>query len=185
MKGEGIMQRLEEGFVQIYTGNGKGKTTAAVGQGIRSCGDGLKVYMVQFLKGGDTGELHSLKKLEPDFKVFRFERPRGFFWTLSDEEKKELKVDIDKAFDFCKNVFENRECDLLIMDEIMGVITNKLLTVDEIVKFIKSKPKSMELIMTGRDVPDEIIAEADLVTEMREIKHYFSKGVHARRGIEF
>jgi cob(I)alamin adenosyltransferase len=179
------MAKLSKGYVQIYTGNGKGKTTAAKGQGVRSAGSGLKVIMVQFLKGSDTGELHSLKKLEPDFKIYRFERPRGFFWTLSDAEKLELKKDIDAGFEFCKNVMKNNECDLLIIDEIMGVLSNKLLTVEEVYEFIKSKPIEMELIMTGRNVPEEIANCANLITEMKDIKHYFNEGVPARKGIEF
>ncbi|WP_040683770.1 cob(I)yrinic acid a,c-diamide adenosyltransferase [Thermobrachium celere] len=176
---------LQKGCIQVYTGNGKGKTTAAVGQGVRAAGRGLKVYMVQFLKGSDSGELHSLKKLEPDFKVFRFERPRGFFWTLTDEEKLELKKDIEKGFDFCKEVVKNKECDVLIIDEMMGVLGNKLLEVNEVVEFLKSKPENMEIILTGRNVPEEILEIADLVTEMKDIKHYFNNGVPARKGIEF
>jgi cob(I)alamin adenosyltransferase len=179
------MANLNKGYVQIYTGNGKGKTTAAIGQGVRAAGCGLKVIMVQFLKGSDTGELHSLKKLEPDFKIYRFERPRGFFWTLSDAEKLELKKDIDTGFEFCKNVVKNNECDMLIIDEMMGVLTNKLLTDEEVCDFIKNKPVGMELIMTGRNVPEKIAECANLITEMKDIKHYFNEGVPARKGIEF
>jgi len=176
---------LQKGCIQVYTGNGKGKTTAALGLGVRAVGRGLKVYMVQFLKGSDTGELHSLNKLEPDFKIFRFERPRGFFWTLSEEEKLELKKDIDKGFEFCKQVVKNNECDVLIIDEIMGVLGNKLLEMSEVVELLKSKPQGMEIILTGRNVPQEIMDIADLVTEMKDIKHYFNDGVPARKGIEF
>lgn len=176
--------KLEKGLIQVYTGNGKGKTTAALGQGLRSCGRGFKVYMVQFLKGGDTGELHSVEKLDPLFKIFRFERKRGFFWTLNDQEKRELKEDIDKAMAFVKNVIENNECDILIMDEIMGVLSNGLLNVSEVVELLRSKPESMEIILTGRNVPEEVAEIADLITEMREVKHYFRKGVPFRVGIE-
>ncbi len=176
--------RLEKGLIQVYTGNGKGKTTAALGQGLRSCGRGLKVCMVQFLKGGDTGELHSVKKLHPLFEIFRFEKERGFFWTLSDVEKQELKQDIERGFAFIKEVVEEKKCDILIIDELLGVLGNKLLTVDEVVKLLKSKPADMEIIITGRNVPKEIIEVADLVTEMKEIKHYFNEGIPAREGIE-
>ncbi|KPU42208.1 Cob(I)yrinic acid a,c-diamide adenosyltransferase [Oxobacter pfennigii] len=176
---------LKQGLVQVYTGSGKGKTTAALGQAFRAAGNGLKVYMVQFLKSGTTGELTSVKKMSPDFQIFRFEKPAGFFYTLSDEEKAQLKKEIEKAFEFCKDVIKKQECDVLILDEIMGVLGNKLLNVEEVLEFIKSKPEKMELIMTGRNVPDEIAAAADLVTEMREIKHYYSKGIPARKGIEF
>jgi cob(I)alamin adenosyltransferase len=176
--------KLEKGLIQVYTGDGKGKTTAALGQGLRSCGRGLKVCMVQFLKGRDTGELHSVEKLYPLFEIFKFERDRGFFWTLSDQEKRELKDDIDKGFEFIKAVAAKGECDVLIIDELLGVLGNKLLGIGEVVEFLKSKPDTMEIIITGRNAPKEIIDTADLVTEMKEIKHYFRNGVPAREGIE-
>lgn len=176
--------KLEKGYIQVYMGNGKGKTTAALGQGLRSCGRGLKVYMVQFLKSGDTGELHSVEKLYPLFEILRFERERGFFWTLSEQEKQEIKKDIDKGFQFIKAAVRDNKCDLLIIDELLGVLENKLLNVDDVLELIKSKPVGMEIIITGRNAPKEIIDAADLVTEMREIKHYFRNGVPARVGIE-
>lgn len=179
------MAKLENGYVQVYTGNGKGKTTAAIGQGVRSAGNELKVYMVQFLKTFDTGELKSIKKLEPYFQIFRFETPRGFFWTLNDKEKEELKIEIQEAYKFCYEALEKNKCDVLIMDEIMGALSNKLVSVEQILELIKIKPKSLELILTGRNVPEEIVKKADLVTEMKEIKHYFEKGVVAREGIEY
>lgn len=179
------MEKLENGYVQVYTGNGKGKTTAALGQGVRAAGDELTVYMVQFLKTFDTGELKSIKKLEPYFKIFRFETPRGFFWTLNNEEKAELKVEVQQEYKFCYDALEKKQCDVLIMDEIMGALSNNLVSVEQMLELIKIKPKSVELILTGRNVPEEIIQAADLVTEMKEVKHYFSKGVVARKGIEY
>lgn len=176
--------KLEKGLVQVYTGDGKGKTTAALGQGLRSCGRGLKVCMVQFLKGSDTGELHSVEKLHPLFKIFRFEKERGFFWTLSEQEKKELKEDIDRGFEFIEGVVANNECDVLIIDELLGVLGNRLLEVDQVLKLLNTKPENMEIIITGRNAPKEIIEAADLVTEMKEIKHYFNSGIPAREGIE-
>lgn len=177
--------KLNKGLIQVYTGNGKGKTTAALGQALRSVGAGLTVYMVQFLKSSDTGELHSVEKLYPMLQIFRFERPRGFFWTLNESQKAELKEDIDTAYSFCKKVLDNNECDVLILDEIMGVLRNLLLSVNDVLELINHKPDSMELILTGRDVPGEIAEAADLVTEMREIKHYYAKGIGQRKGIEF
>lgn len=176
---------LDRGLVQIYTGDGKGKTTAALGQAMRAAGNGLKVYMVQFLKTSDTGELHSSERLHPYFRIFRFERPRGFFWTLNDNEKAELKEDVTKAFEFCKKVLSDHECDVLILDELMAVITNGILSIDEVLNLIKSKPEDLEIIMTGRNAPQEIKDAADLVTEMKEVKHYFHKGIPQRKGIEF
>lgn len=176
---------MEKGLIQVYTGDGKGKTTAAIGQAVRAIGRGYKVYMVQFLKGGDSGELHTVKRLEPDFKIYRFEKNRGFFWTLSDEEKRELKREIDEAFEFVKKVIETNECDILILDEIMGVIQNGLLTVEQVLELLEKKPISMEIILTGRNVPKEIEEKADLVTEMKMIKHPFQKGIGGRLGIEY
>lgn len=179
------MPTLNKGYVQVYTGNGKGKTTAAVGLGVRAAGDGFNVYMVQFLKGGKTGELNSIKKLEPNFKVFRFERARGFFWTLNDEEKAELKSEISEAYDFCYNAAKEKKCDVLIMDEVMGAVSNGLITEDQIVKLIKNKDENVEIILTGRNVPEKIASNANLITEMKDIKHYFNDGVPAREGIEY
>jgi cob(I)alamin adenosyltransferase len=179
------MAKLKRGYVQIYTGNGKGKTTAAVGQAVRAAGNEFNVYMVQFLKGSNTGELKSAEKLAPYFNIFRFEKKRGFFWTLNDEEKNELKAEIQKAYEFCSTVFKERKCDILIMDEVMGALHNNLITKEQLVQLIDLKPENMELILTGRDVPTEIAEKADLITEMKDIKHYFDKGVPAREGIEF
>ena len=176
--------KLEKGLIQVYTGDGKGKTTAALGQGLRSSGRGLKVCMVQFLKSGDTGELHSVEKLHPLFEIFRFEKKRGFFWTLTDQEKRELKEDIEEGFEFIKDVVTNEKCDVMIIDELLGVLGNKLLEVNDVLELLKKKPDTMEIIITGRNVPKEIIDAADLVTEMKEIKHYFRNGIPAREGIE-
>lgn len=179
------MDRLERGYVQVYTGNGKGKTTAAVGQAVRAVGNGLKVYMLQFLKTEPTGELEIAKLIGDKFQVFRFESNKGFFWNLNEEEKKILKREIDKAYGFAMDVIKNSSCDVFILDEIMGVLSNKLLTEEQVIELIDKKPINMELILTGRNVPDLIKNKADLVTEMREIKHYMTKGVYVRKGIEY
>jgi cob(I)alamin adenosyltransferase len=179
------MGKLENGYVQVYTGNGKGKTTAAIGQGFRAAGNELNVYMVQFLKTSDTGELKSVKKLDSYFKIFRFEKPRGFSWTLNDQEKAELKTEIQEAYKFCYAALLKKQCDVLIMDEIMAALSNNLVSVKQVLELINIKPKNVELILTGRNVPEEIAEKADLVTEMKEVKHYFSKGVAAREGIEY
>jgi cob(I)alamin adenosyltransferase len=179
------MPELEKGYVQIYTGNGKGKTTAAIGLGVRAVGDGYKVIMVQFLKGGSTGELNSTKLLAPNFIVKRFEKPRGFFWTLSENEKLELKNEIQEAYEYCIAVFKENKCDILILDEIIGVLKNNLITEEQLLELIACKPEKVELVMTGRNVPQSLIDKADLVTEMKDIKHYFNEGVQAREGIEY
>ncbi|KNF07071.1 putative cob(I)yrinic acid a c-diamide adenosyltransferase [Gottschalkia purinilytica] len=176
--------KLKQGLIQVYTGNGKGKTTAAIGLGIRALGRGLKVYMVQFLKTSDTGELHVIKNLD-GFDIFRFERPRGFFWTLSDSDKIELQKDIDKAMEFVKETIKNNSCDLLILDEVMGAIGNGLIDKNELISLLKSKHESMEIVLTGRNVPQEIAEIANYISEINPVKHSFDEGIPARKGIEF
>jgi len=179
------MGKLKEGYIQIYTGNGKGKTTAAVGLATRAAGNEFKVTMVQFLKSGSTGELESAKKLSTYFNIYRFEKSRGFFWTLNDDQKAELKEEIQEAYRFCLKVMEDKQCDILIMDEIMGALGNGLVSEEQLLELMDKKPKDIELIMTGRNVPERIMEKANLVTEMKDIKHYFNEGVPARKGIEF
>lgn len=176
---------MEKGYVQIYTGNGKGKTTAALGLGLRAAGNKFKVYMIQFLKTSPTGELESIKNLEPYFKVFRFESPKNFFWNLNDEEKKLLKKEVNQAYDFIMDTIKTEACDVLILDEILGALTNKLIEEREIIDIIDKKPKSMELILTGRNASEGLIERADLVTEMKDVKHYMNEGIAARKGIEY
>lgn len=176
---------MEKGLVQIYTGEGKGKTTAAIGQGIRAFGRGKTVYMVQFLKSRETGELMALKEFEPSFRVFRFEKERGFIWNLSKEEIEELKVEIAKALNFVRDTFSKNSCDVLILDEIMAVIGNGLVNINDIVEIIKSKPENLELILTGRNAPKELIEVSDYVSRIDCVKHPFKKGIAAREGIEY
>ena len=176
--------KLKKGLVQIYTGDGKGKTTAAIGQGIRSAGYGLNVVMVQFLKGGYTGELSTIDKID-NFNIFRFEKERDFVWNLSKAEIEELKKEIRTGYEFIKKIVDEGSCDVLIIDETMGAHYNKFISTDEIIYLIKNKKESMEIVLTGRNVPMEVIDLADLVTEMKMIKHPFEKGIGAREGIEY
>lgn len=177
--------KLDKGMIQVYTGNGKGKTTAAIGQGIRAFGNGLKVIMVQFLKSNNTGELKVLEGLGDNFKVIRLEKKRGFVWTLSNEEIDELKNEIIEEFEYVKKVLREDMCDVLILDEVMGVLKNEFLSEDDILELFTLKKENIEMIMTGRNVPERIASSVDLITEMKEVKHYFSKGINARKGIEY
>ena len=176
---------MEIGLIQVYCGEGKGKTTAAIGQGIRATGKGLKVIMIQFLKGGLSGELKTLSKLEPDFKVFRFEKARGFFNELTPTEKNELKMEISNAMKFARKVFDTKECELLILDEILGVVENQLVTEDELLTFLMSKPQGMELVLTGRKLPEAFKDHVDYISEIQSVKHPYEKGIGAREGIEY
>lgn len=175
---------MEKGYVQIYTGEGKGKTTAALGLGLRAVGRGFKVIMFQFLKGAHSGELDSAPCFEDRFKIIRLAETKKFVGAMDEEELTELKLKLKEEISQVKKVLAEKSCDILILDEMMAVLHAGLLGVDEVLSLIKARPSTMELVLTGRAVPDEIVELADLVTEMRPIKHYMDQGVMARIGIE-
>jgi len=176
------MNKLKQGFVQIYTGNGKGKSTAAIGQAVRAAGFGLKTYIAQFMKEYPYNELMSLKHLSDWITVEQFGGDEFVY-------KKELPGadELAKAKKGLQTAKENMlggEYDIIILDEAIVAIYFKLITTENLIEFIESKPENVELILTGRYCPPELIDLADLVTEMKEVKHYFQKGVTSRRGIE-
>jgi cob(I)alamin adenosyltransferase len=176
------MHKLEQGLVQVYTGNGKGKTSAAFGLALRAIGRGLKVYVVQFIKGGfDYGELYVVNEL-PNLKLKAF--GRGEFVTEKPPRKEDVEL-AQEALDLAEQVVKSGEYDIVILDEINVALDLKLINLDEVLELIKNKPKHVELILTGRYAPKEIIEAADLVTEMKEIKHPFNNGYQARKGIEY
>jgi cob(I)alamin adenosyltransferase len=175
-------KRLEKGLTQVYTGEGKGKTSAAFGLGLRAIGRGLKVYVVQFIKGGfDYGELHIVDDL-PNLKLKAF--GRGKFVTEMPPKDEDVKL-AKEAFKLAKKVVNSDEYDLVILDEINVALNLKLVDVKEVIDLIKNKPKHVELILTGRYAPSEVIELADLVTEMKEIKHPYTQGIPPRKGIEY
>ncbi len=175
---------MDKGYVQVYTGDGKGKTTAALGLGLRAAGGGFKVIMFQFLKGAHSGELDSTPCLGGRFQIIRLAETDKFFGALSEKEKEELKERLQVEMSRVREVLENGACDILILDEIMAVIHGKLLTTGEVCDLIDARPPGMEMILTGRSAPQSVLDKADLVTEMLCIKHYMDKGVPARDGIE-
>ena len=174
--------KLEKGLVQVYTGNGKGKTSAAFGLALRATGRGLKVCIIQFIKGGfDYGELYVADKL-PGLKLKAF--GRGKFVS----EKKPDKEDVDLAEEALKTAEEavkSREYDVIVLDEVNVALNLKLIRIERVLQLIKEKPGQTELVLTGRKAPKEIIEAADLVTEMVEVKHPYNKGFKARKGIEY
>jgi len=175
-------ERLEKGLTQVYTGDGKGKTSAAFGLALRAIGRGLKVYVIQFIKGGfDYGELHIMHKL-PNFRLKAF--GRGKFITEMPPTDKDVKL-AQEAFALAQEVVNSNEYDVVILDEINVALNMKLVGVDEVVDLIRNKPEHVELVLTGRHAPPEVIEAADLVTEMKEIKHPYTKGVPPREGIEY
>lgn len=176
---------MENGLVQVYYGTGKGKTTAAIGLGIRSIGSDYKVMMIQFLKNDGTGECKILKTLEPQFKVFHFEKKRGFTWQLSEEEKGELRSETSNALKFASKVMDTGQCDVLILDEILNSIEVGVASEEEVLALIDGKSDDVELILTGRVLPDSIRDRADYISHIQSIKHPMEKGINARKGIEF
>lgn len=174
---------METGYVQIYTGNGKGKTTAALGQGLRASGRGLHVKMIQFLKGAVTGELYAVEKLD-NFSIFRVSENNKLFWLTTHQEKKKMKENTAEIITEIKNWFQRDTCDVLILDEVMAAIRNDVISVDEVIEIIHSRPPKTEVILTGRDAPEKLVAIADLISEIKAVKHYYDQGVKARIGIE-
>ncbi len=169
-----------KGYIHLYTGNGKGKTTAAMGLALRAAGAGKKIFIAQFVKGMHYSELDSVKNI-PSIELQQF----GLDCFIKCEPTQQ---DIDAAKNgfkiVAKKILQNKY-DFVILDEICIALYYKLLNIDEVVKLLKNKPLEMEIVLTGRYAPEELYEIADLVTEMKEIKHYFHIGVEARKGIEF
>ncbi len=171
-----------KGYIQVYTGDGKGKTTAALGLALRAAGYKHKVYIGQFLKGQEYGELLSAKKLQPYITIEQFGR-KGFIHVTKDPDEKDIKR-AKSGLKKCREAMLSRKYRIIILDEINVAVDFNLLTEEEIHEFLDKKPKDVEIILTGRYAPPSFLKRADLVTEMKEKKHYYKKGVRAREGIE-
>ena len=179
---------MDKGLVLVNTGNGKGKTTAALGLALRAVGNGQKVLILQFIKGAwKYGELSALERLSPDVEVHPL--GNGFVrHNKKDGGQKEFQQHQEKAraaWETVKNEVMSDQWDLVILDEVNYAVDFGLLQVEDVVDLIKSRPERLNLVLTGRNARSEVIAIADTVTEMKPIKHAFEKGVRARRGIEF
>ncbi len=171
---------MDKSCVQVYTGHGKGKTTAAMGLAMRAAGQGLSVKIVQFMKGRDTGELASLQRLGID--VLRASRSEKFFHTMTEDEKAVLRTDALAVLRRIEAWLDS--IDLLILDEALGALSCGVVKPDELLHIMDARGGT-EVVITGRNAPDEIVKKADLVTEMREVKHYMQRGIAARKGIEY
>ena len=175
----------KDGLVIVYTGNGKGKTTAALGMALRAIGYDHKVCMLQFIKGSwHYGEMDSSKKLEPNFELIAI--GKGFVGILDDNSpREEHEKYAAEALKICREKIFSEKYNVVILDEVNYAINLGLIDVQEIIKIIKEKPASLDLVLTGRDAKKEIIELSDLVTEMKEIKHPFKSGIKAKKGIDF
>ncbi len=174
-------QSKHQGLIHVYTGNGKGKTTAALGLGLRACGHGFEVYMIMMMKGRiNYGELEAVKHL-PNFTIRMFGRPE--FVDRNNPNPKDIEL-AKAALKHAKEIMKKGEVDFLILDEVNCAIDWGLVSEDEVINLIKERPPHMELILTGRYARPAIIELADLVSEVMEIKHPYQKGIAARRGCE-
>jgi cob(I)alamin adenosyltransferase len=163
-------ETTEKRIVQIYYGNGKGKTTAAMGQSIRAASKGLRTIIIQFLKGKDYQEFSYLKKLEPDIKLFRFEKSDEFYGNLLPEEQAEEKKNIINGFNFAKKVLNAGECDMLVLDEVLGLVDLNIITIQDIIDLINMKEDYFKLVMTGYNMPPELEQYADMISKIEQKK---------------
>ena len=171
------------GLIHIYCGDGKGKTTAAVGLAVRCAGRGNKVLLVQFLKSRDSGELYSLAKL-PDIEVMRGKESKKFTFQMNEEEKHALLIEHNKMFELVLAKIKNGGYSLLILDEVIGALNAKVFEMPKLIEFLRHKPENLEVVLTGRNPAPELVEIADYVSEMRKVKHPMYKGIMAREGIE-
>jgi cob(I)alamin adenosyltransferase len=172
---------LKKGLIHVYTGDGKGKTTAAIGLGIRALGDGLKVCMIQFMKGRRYSELETLEKI-PHFTVVQFGRDE----FVSKEKPEQIDIDLaQKGLAHAKEIIKQGKYDVVILDEINVAVDYHLLSTEDVITLLEEKPEHVELVLTGRYASPEIIKHADLVSEILEIKHPYQKGIKSRKGIDW
>ena len=173
---------MKRGYIQVYTGNGKGKTTAALGQAVRSAGAGLRTFIVQLMKEYPYSELDGLEPLADRIAI---EQYGGDAFVYKGElPGEEEKAKAARALERAVEVMDAAEHDVVVLDEVCAAIYFELITTDQVLAVLDAKPDAVELVLTGRYCPEEIIDRADLVTEMKEVKHYYRDGVKARKGIE-
>lgn len=165
MRGAG----MEKGKIQIYSGEGHGKSPAALGRAIQAACKGEYVVIIQFLKGRGLTESEFLKRLEPEIKIFRFEKSEEDFSQLSDEQKAEESRNIRNGLNFAKKILNTGECSLLILDEVLRLIDKGIITVEELKALLAGKPDEMEIIMTGICLNDEVCVLADQVTKVETV----------------
>ena len=173
---------LGKGYVQVYTGNSKGKTTAALGLSFRAMGQGLKTYIGQFMKGQHYGELEAAKMVHPYIIIEQYGRS-DFIHVQNPPQKDDVQM-AQEGLAKAKEAMFSGKYNIIIFDEIITAHYFQLVSLNDMLEIIASKPDSVEVVFTGRYAPPELIAAADLVTEMVEVKHYYQKGVIARDGIE-
>jgi cob(I)alamin adenosyltransferase len=173
-------RQLSRGYVQVYTGDGKGKTTAALGLALRASGHGMRTYIGQFMKGQHYGELEALR----DHPLITIEQYGDVHCIRREEVTPEHVAQAHQGLGRAREAMLSGQYDLVVLDEVSVAIWFGLLTVEEVLALLDQRPSHVEVILTGRRAPQELIERADLVTEMQAVKHYYQQGVAARKGIE-
>ena len=157
---------MDKKVVQVYYGTGKGKTSAAVGQCIRAAGQGLSVIIIQFLKGKDAEEFNFLGKLEPEIKLFRFEKTDKSYDSLPVSQQKEEKQNIINGFNFAKKVIDTGECDVLVLDEVLGLLDLDIITTDDIIHLINLRDDYCRIVLTGRNLPEKLVPYVNVISRI-------------------
>ncbi|MDD3360683.1 MAG: cob(I)yrinic acid a,c-diamide adenosyltransferase [Hespellia sp.] len=175
---------MAQGLIHIYCGEGKGKTTAAIGLAVRAAGRGMKVLFTRFLKTEDSGELRILDQI-PEIEVVHMERSFGFYRTLTEQEQVEVKAMYHTLWNRIERGMQRGQYRLLVMDELMAAYQYGIVDREAVVNFLKNKPKELEVVMTGRNPAQELMELADYISDIRKEKHPFDRNILAREGIEF
>lgn len=175
---------MKQGLIHIYCGDGKGKTSAATGLAVRAAGCGYSVLLSRFLKTEDSGELNVLDAV-PGIEVIHLEKSYGFYRTLSQEEQGEVKDMYRGLWNRIRDQISGGGYDILVIDEFMAAYNYGLIPQEDAVRFLKQKPDSLEIVLTGRDPAKELVELADYVSEIRKVRHPFDRGIPARKGIEY
>ncbi len=175
---------MKKGLIQIYTGPGKGKSTAAIGQAVRAAGHGLKVGLVTFFKDPEAfgyGEYKSLEKL--GIKSFLFAKKHPHFYK--ELNPNDVRQECSRGLEFISKLFRDPSWDMLVLDEINIAVRDGFLHEEEVLSLLEAKPEKLELVLTGRGITEKVMEKADLVSEVREVKHPYSRGIKSRKGIEY
>ena len=175
---------LQQGLLEIYCGDGKGKTTAATGLAVRAAGSGMRVLFDRFLKNEFSGELKILDRI-PEIEVLHLEKSYGFFKTLSEKEQEEVREMYGRLWNTIRGKISTGDYDMLVIDEFMAAYRYGLIPNKEAVQFLKDRPDNLEVVLTGRDPSDELLELADYISEVKMVRHPFEKGIRARKGIEY
>ncbi len=176
----------KKGLVHINTGDGKGKTTASIGLAVRAAGSGLKVLFVQFFKldSDPSGEKNIFRESIPAIELIRSNRRHPFF-TKDATDHEKVRASIRETFEVAKERLKRGDYGLVVLDEVLGAVNGEYISIEEMQEFLDTRPDGLEVVLTGRDAPTELVKSADYVTEMLKIKHPFDDGIKARRGVEF